>query len=268
MNEEARKLWKTPAGGSLMAKMLSGEPMAPEDRELLDNMKALDPPKMAAKAHPPATDAQDTLDGITLAGYHIERGARTFAAYARAMIEDQGGWVRPHLKGWYMAVKYGPHGAEFYGLSTAQQVETADLDNLQAPDAESGQPLLEPDRPGDQEPRMAQTNGDEKRANGLRDGPAGCKHGSEVDRASNHEQANWRAIGGLVESIRPLNRRQSLILVIVLTIIVGVPAWFFRFQPLPTVALGAFINRWTGTIYVVGANGQYVIAKPRDDSDR
>ena len=28
------------------------------------------------------------MDGLTLAGYHIEKGARTFAAFARAMVDD------------------------------------------------------------------------------------------------------------------------------------------------------------------------------------
>jgi hypothetical protein len=41
------------------------------------------------------------LDGITLAGYHIEKGARTFAAYAKAMIDDLGESVKPYLKSWY-----------------------------------------------------------------------------------------------------------------------------------------------------------------------
>lgn len=46
--------------------------------------------------------------GITLAGYHIERGARTFAAYAEAMIADLGDAVRPYLRGWYEAVRFHP----------------------------------------------------------------------------------------------------------------------------------------------------------------
>lgn len=64
--------------------------------------------------------------GITLAGYHIEKGARTFAAYARAMVEDLGDAVRPYLKSWYMGVKYDPRAARFDGMDSAATVEVAD----------------------------------------------------------------------------------------------------------------------------------------------
>lgn len=50
--------------------------------------------------------------GITLAGYHIERGARTFAAYSKAMVEDLGEMVRPYLKSWYAATYYDPRAAD------------------------------------------------------------------------------------------------------------------------------------------------------------
>lgn len=46
--------------------------------------------------------------GITLAGYHIEKGARTFAAYSKAMIDDLGEAVRPYLRSWYEAVRWDP----------------------------------------------------------------------------------------------------------------------------------------------------------------
>lgn len=68
--------------------------------------------------------------GITLAGYHIERGARTFAAYAKAMIEDMGEAVRPYLKSWYLGAKFDPRTAGMEGLSTAAEVESFDVDSL------------------------------------------------------------------------------------------------------------------------------------------
>lgn len=46
--------------------------------------------------------------GITLAGFHIEAGARKFNDYAREMIADLGERVRPYLAGWYMAVQMNP----------------------------------------------------------------------------------------------------------------------------------------------------------------
>lgn len=52
MNEDAKKLWKTRAGGSLMAKMLSGEPLAPEDTAHLKALKQADPAKRPPPAQP------------------------------------------------------------------------------------------------------------------------------------------------------------------------------------------------------------------------
>jgi hypothetical protein len=58
-------------------------------------------------------DPEFLIDGITLSGYHIEKGARTFAAYAKAMVDDLGDKVIPYLKSWYMGVKFDPRAAEF-----------------------------------------------------------------------------------------------------------------------------------------------------------
>lgn len=77
-------------------------------------------------------DPEMMMDGITLAGYHIEKGARTFAAYARAMIEDLGDGVKPYLKSWYMGVKYDPRAASFDGMDGAAAVEAADINALTA----------------------------------------------------------------------------------------------------------------------------------------
>ena len=71
--------------------------------------------------------------GIVLAGWHIEKGARTFAAYAKAMIGDMGDSVRPYLKQWYLATKFDPRSAGLDGLSTAQVVEAANLDDILGP---------------------------------------------------------------------------------------------------------------------------------------
>jgi hypothetical protein len=51
-------------------------------------------------------DPEVVQAGITIAGYHIEKGARTFAAYAKAMVADLGHGIKPYLKSWYMAAKY------------------------------------------------------------------------------------------------------------------------------------------------------------------
>lgn len=68
--------------------------------------------------------------GLTLAGYHIEKGARTFAAFAKAMTDDLGNVVKPYLKSWYMGVKYDPRASEFEGLDSAGEVESADIETI------------------------------------------------------------------------------------------------------------------------------------------
>ena len=82
-------------------------------------------------------DPEMLQDGLTLAGYHVERGARTFKAFARAMIADLGEAVRPYLKSWYMGVKYDPRAAAFDGMSSAAEVEAADVDAIGGDDAGS-----------------------------------------------------------------------------------------------------------------------------------
>jgi N12 class adenine-specific DNA methylase len=73
--------------------------------------------------------------GITLAGYHIEKGARSFAAYAKAMVEDLGDVVKPYLKSWYMGVKYDPRATGFTGMSSAGDVEDFDVDAVNTDEA-------------------------------------------------------------------------------------------------------------------------------------
>ena len=73
-------------------------------------------------------DPEVVQAGITLAGYHIEAGARSFAAFSAAMIEDLGTGVRPYLRSWYEGVRYFP-GFETDGMSTAAEIETQEQDN-------------------------------------------------------------------------------------------------------------------------------------------
>ncbi|MDB5730702.1 MAG: hypothetical protein JWQ03_597 [Variovorax sp.] len=89
-------------------------------------------------------DPETMLDGITLAGYHIEKGARTFAAYAQAMLGDLGDAVRPYLKSWYMGVKYDPRSAAFSGeMSTGAFVEEFDVAAIATPAGPSEAPEVE-----------------------------------------------------------------------------------------------------------------------------
>jgi hypothetical protein len=66
--------------------------------------------------------------GITLAGYHIEKGARSFAAYAKAMLADLGDSVKPYLKSWYAAVSLDPRAAGFDGMDSLADIQAADVD--------------------------------------------------------------------------------------------------------------------------------------------
>ena len=66
-------------------------------------------------------DPELMQDGITLAGYHIESGARSFVDFARAMIADLGESVRPYLKSWYNAVRDYP-GVNASGMTPYEQI--------------------------------------------------------------------------------------------------------------------------------------------------
>ena len=75
-------------------------------------------------------DPEAMQAGITLALYHIEKGARTFAAYTKAMIADLGEMVRPYLKSWYMGAKFDPRASALEGMSTSAEVEAADVNAM------------------------------------------------------------------------------------------------------------------------------------------
>ena len=77
-------------------------------------------------------DPEAMQAGITLALYHIEKGARTFTAYATAMVADMGDSVRPFLKSWYMAAKFDPRADKLEGLSSSAEVEAANVDAIGA----------------------------------------------------------------------------------------------------------------------------------------
>jgi hypothetical protein len=73
-------------------------------------------------------DPEFLIDGITLSGYHIEKGARTFAAYAKAMIADLGDKVKPYLKQWYNAVRDDPSAESLVdSMDDYDTVRNADL---------------------------------------------------------------------------------------------------------------------------------------------
>ena len=90
-------------------------------------------------------DPEMMLDGLTLAGYHIEAGARSFADYTTAMLGDLGDAARPFLRGWYENARYYP-GHDASGMSSHAEIEgylRAEADNEQKtkrPDGGVGKP--------------------------------------------------------------------------------------------------------------------------------
>ncbi len=74
--------------------------------------------------------------GITLAGYHIEAGARKFSDYARAMINDLGDGSKPFLRSWYEGVRYYPN-FDSKGMSSAAEIDAINVDELGGEDVPS-----------------------------------------------------------------------------------------------------------------------------------
>lgn len=61
--------------------------------------------------------------GITLAGYHIEAGARSFAAYTKAMVADLGEAARPYLRSWYEGARYHPGFEAAKDMTPAAEID-------------------------------------------------------------------------------------------------------------------------------------------------
>jgi N12 class adenine-specific DNA methylase len=88
--------------------------------------------------------------GIDLAGYYIEGGARSFAAYSAKMLADLGDAVKPYLKSWYLAVRNYP-GFDRTGMNSEADIERAEAGEHQAAPA----PKVEEKQsapPGEQKP--------------------------------------------------------------------------------------------------------------------
>ena len=86
------------------------------------------------------------LDGLEIAGYHIERGFRKFAHFAKAMIEDLGDKVIPHLDQFYTAVRK-QHGFDTAGMDDEATV-AAELKRMAEAPAKPAQEPEEHAPPG------------------------------------------------------------------------------------------------------------------------
>lgn len=120
--------------------------------------------------------------GITAAGYHIEKGARTFAAYTKAMLADLGDAVRPYLKSWYLAVKFDPRAAAFEAeMDDPGTVSTAQVDRRG--DRETRQRLESlPEDQRDAEIRRLRDENAQLRAAADLDARTGIKNPGAYDR--------------------------------------------------------------------------------------
>ena len=78
--------------------------------------------------------------GTEMAVYHIEKGARKFTEYAKAMIEDLGEAIRPYLKAFYNGARDLPE-VEANGwsedLTPYEEVRTIDIANFDKPSVDA-----------------------------------------------------------------------------------------------------------------------------------
>lgn len=71
--------------------------------------------------------------GVEMTAYHLEAGARKFADYVKAMINDVGDVIRPYLKSLYNAARDYPDVVEAglnVGMSTGDEVSKFDVTNF------------------------------------------------------------------------------------------------------------------------------------------
>jgi len=59
--------------------------------------------------------------GISLTGFYIEGGARSFAAYSKKMIETLGEGARPYLRSWYEGARHYP-GFDSEGMTPSEEI--------------------------------------------------------------------------------------------------------------------------------------------------
>lgn len=74
-------------------------------------------------------DPETMLDGITVAGYHIEAGARKFADFVKVMVKDLGDAYKPYLKMFYNAVRDYP-GFNTEGMDAYEDVSKANVNDI------------------------------------------------------------------------------------------------------------------------------------------
>jgi hypothetical protein len=95
-------------------------------------------------------DPEMVQDGLTLAGYHIESGARSFADFVRRMFADLGAEYLPYFKSWYMAAMADPQVEAIVGddpIDDFGQVRKMSVEAVSALLTEAATPQPEPAEP-------------------------------------------------------------------------------------------------------------------------
>ena len=85
-------------------------------------------------------DPEMLSDGLIMAGYHVEKGARKFADFAKRMIEEFGDKIRPYLKAFYNGLRDLPEAEELskemddYATVAQFDVKSITLEEPKAPE--------------------------------------------------------------------------------------------------------------------------------------
>ncbi|MDH5257368.1 MAG: hypothetical protein OEX07_05155, partial [Gammaproteobacteria bacterium] len=113
--------------------------------------------------------------GITLAGYHIESGARKFSDYSKAMISDLGDVIKPYLRAFYESARHYP-GFDNEGMTSAIDIDN----NREAKDAKPAIVKTEDNANGD---LFNDNQGTDQRPESGRIQKTGTERGTGSDNA-------------------------------------------------------------------------------------
>ena len=91
-------------------------------------------------------DPEMLSDGLIMAGYHVEKGARKFAEFAREMIREFGDKIRPYLKSFYNGLRDLPEAVdlskEMDDYSTVMQVDVNSISRERAKETKKMSDIL------------------------------------------------------------------------------------------------------------------------------
>lgn len=91
-------------------------------------------------------DPEMLSDGLIMAGYHVEKGARKFAEFAREMIREFGDKIRPYLKSFYNGLRDLPEAVdlskEMDDYSTVMQFDVNSISIERAKETEKSSNTL------------------------------------------------------------------------------------------------------------------------------